>query len=151
MAIEFGRLKMKIAIASDHAGLEIKNFIGDVLKEKDIDVLDLGTNDTQSVDYPQFADKLSEVILNKQADLGVLVCGTGIGISIRANRHKGIRAALLYSDEVAEMVKKHNNANVIVFGGRTMSKEDIVKRIDIFLNTEFEGGRHQKRIDMLDM
>lgn len=142
---------MKIAIASDHAGLEMKNFIGNILKEKKIDVLDLGTNDDTSVDYPLFADKLTDAVLQKNADLGVLVCGTGIGISIRANRHKGIRAALLYSDEVAEMVKKHNNANVIVFGGRTMTKEDIAKRIDIFLKAEFEGGRHQKRIDMLDM
>lgn len=142
---------MKIAIASDHAGLEMKNFIGTALKEKGIDVLDLGTDSTESVDYPVFADKLAEAILNNKVELGVLVCGTGIGISIRANRHKGIRAALLYSDEVAEMVKKHNNANVMVFGGRTMNKDDVIKRIDIFLNTEFEGGRHQKRIDMLDM
>ncbi|MCM1324446.1 MAG: ribose 5-phosphate isomerase B [Acetobacter sp.] len=142
---------MKIAIASDHAGLEMKNFISNVLKEKEIDVVDLGTNDTQSVDYPLFADKLAAAVLNKQVDLGILVCGTGIGISIRANRHKGIRAAVLYSDEVAEMVKKHNNANVLVFGGRTMAKEDVAKRIGIFLNTEFEGGRHQNRIDMLDM
>jgi len=142
---------MKIAIASDHAGLEMKNFIGNVLKETQNDISDLGTNDTQSVDYPDFADKLAAAVLNKQADLGILVCGTGIGISIRANRHKGIRAAVLYSDEVAEMAKKHNNANVIVFGGRTMAKEDVAKRIRIFLDTEFEGGRHQRRIDMLDM
>lgn len=142
---------MKIAIASDHAGLEMKNFIGTVLKETQHDISDLGTNDTQSVDYPDFADKLAAAVLNKQADLGILVCGTGIGISIRANRHKGIRAAVLYSDEVAEMAKKHNNANVIVFGGRTMAKEDVAKRIRIFLDTEFEGGRHQRRIDMLDM
>lgn len=142
---------MKIAIASDHAGFEMKDFIRNILEEKHINILDLGTNDTTSVDYPLFADKLAEAVLSKQADLGILVCGTGIGISIRANRHKGIRAALLYSDEVAEMVKKHNNANVMVFGGRTMRKEDVAKRIDIFLNTEFEGGRHQKRIDMLDM
>lgn len=142
---------MKIAIASDHAGLEMKNFIGNVLKETQHDISDLGTNDTQSVDYPDFADKLAAAVLNKQADLGILVCGTGIGISIRANRHKGIRAAVLYSDEVAEMAKRHNNANVIVFGGRTMAKEDVEKRIRIFLDTEFEGGRHQRRIDMLDM
>ncbi len=142
---------MKIAIASDHAGLEMKNFIGTVLKETQNEISDLGTNDTQSVDYPDFADKLAAAVLNKHADLGILVCGTGIGISIRANRHKGIRAAVLYSDEVAEMAKKHNNANVIVFGGRTMAKEDVAKRIRIFLNTEFEGGRHQRRIDMLDM
>lgn len=142
---------MKIALASDHAGLEMKSFIKNVLKGKKIEVLDLGTNDTTSVDYPIFADKLVETVLAHKVDLGILVCGTGIGISIRANRHKGIRAALLYSDEVAEMVKRHNNANVMVFGGRTMAKEDVTKRIDIFLNTEFEGGRHQKRIDMLDM
>ena len=101
--------------------------------------------------YGSFADTVAKAVLDNNADLGVLVCGTGIGISIRANRHKGIRAALLYSDETAEMVKKHNNANIIVFGGRTMTKVDVAKRIDIFLNTEFEGGRHQKRIDLLDM
>ncbi|MBR5154362.1 MAG: ribose 5-phosphate isomerase B [Alphaproteobacteria bacterium] len=142
---------MNIAIASDHAGAETKNFIADFLKNKNINIVDLGCDGTQSVDYPLYADKLADYIIHNPSDLGILVCGTGIGISIRANRHKGIRAALLYSDEVAEMVKKHNNANVMVFGGRTMSKEDIAKRIDIFLNTEFEGGRHQKRIDMLDM
>ena len=111
----------------------------------------MGTNDTTSVDYPIFADKLADNILKKESDFGILVCGTGVGISIRANRHKGIRAALLYDDEVAIMAKKHNNANVIVFGGRTMNSNDVLKRIDIFLNTEFEGGRHQKRIDLLDM
>ncbi len=142
---------MKIAIASDHAGWEMKNYIVDILKDKKIDIHDLGTNDTSSVDYPLFADKVAKSILSQRADLGILVCGTGIGISIRANRYKGIRAAVLYSDEVAEMVKKHNNANIIVFGGRTMTQADVARRIDIFLNTTFEGGRHQKRIDMLDM
>ena len=142
---------MKIAIASDHAGVDMKNFVGIFLKNKNIDVVDLGCDGTQSVDYPLYADKLADYIIHNPSDLGILVCGTGIGISIRANRHKGIRAALLYSDEVAEMVKKHNNANVMVFGGRTMSKEEITRRIEIFLNTDFEGGRHQRRIDMLDM
>lgn len=142
---------MKIAIASDHGGVELKDLIGNYLKNKNIDVVDLGTNDTSSVDYPFYADKLAENVLQKESDLGVLVCGTGVGISIRANRHKGIRAALLYSDEVAKMAKMHNNANVIVFGGRTMSADDAINRIEIFLNTEFEGGRHQRRLDMLDM
>jgi ribose 5-phosphate isomerase B len=142
---------MKIAIASDHGGVELKDFIGNYLKNKNIDVVDLGTNDTSSVDYPFYADKLAENVLQKESDLGVLVCGTGVGISIRANRHKGIRAALLYSDEVAKMAKMHNNANVIVFGGRTMSYDDVINRIEIFLNTEFEGGRHQRRLDLLDM
>jgi len=142
---------MKIAIASDHGGVDLKEIISNFLKNKNFEVVDLGTNDTTSVDYPIFADKLADNILKKESDLGILVCGTGVGISIRANRYKGIRAALLYDDGVAVMAKKHNNANVIVFGGRTMNSNDVLKRIDIFLNTEFEGGRHQKRIDLLDM
>lgn len=142
---------MKFVVASDHAGVDMKDFIADFLKNKNFDVVDLGTNGTTSVDYPVYADKLANYILSNNDVLGILVCGTGVGISIRANRYKGIRAAILYSDEVAEMVKKHNNANVMVFGGRTMSKEDIIRRIDIFLNTEYEGGRHQRRIDMLDL
>ena len=142
---------MKIAIASDHGGVDLKEIISNFLKNKNFEVVDLGTNDTTSVDYPIFADKLADNILKKESDLGILVCGTGVGISIRANRYKGVRAALLYDDEVAVMAKKHNNANVIVFGGRTMNSNDVLKRIDIFLNTEFEGGRHQKRIDLLDM
>jgi ribose 5-phosphate isomerase B len=115
-----------------------------------VNILDLGTNNLESVDYPLYADKLVNSILNKESDFGILVCGTGIGISIKANRYKGIRAALLYDDNVALMTRKHNNANVMVFGGRTMNKDDVFNRIDIFLNTEFEGGRHQRRIDMLD-
>ena len=103
-----------------------------------------------SVDYPDFAQKVCQEILNAQADLGVLICGTGIGISIAANRFKGIRAALLYSDDVARLAKLHNNANIAVFGGRTMSVQEMKQRLDIFLNTEFEGGRHQRRIEMLD-
>ena len=142
---------MKFAIASDHAGVDMKNFISNYLENKTFEVVDLGCSGECSVDYPLFADKLAQFILENPSYLGILVCGTGIGISIRANRHKGIRAALLYSEEVAEMVKKHNNANVIVFGGRTMNTDDVQKRIEIFLNTEFEGGRHQKRIEMLDM
>ena len=141
---------MKIAIASDHAGFEMKQNIIDFLAKKNVDILNLGTDSTESVDYPLYADKLTDTILTNKADFGILVCGTGIGISIRANRHKGIRAALLYDDNVALMTRKHNDANVMVFGGRTMNKEDILKRIDIFINTEFEGGRHQRRIDMLD-
>lgn len=141
---------MKIAIASDHAGYQMKNDIQKFLTDKHIEVLNLGTDSDASVDYPHYADKLAANILAKKADLGILICGTGIGISMAANRHKGIRAALLYSDEVTVMAKKHNNANVMVFGGRTMNIKDVCQRIEIFLNTEFEGGRHQNRIDLLD-
>ncbi len=141
---------MKIAIASDHAGFRAKQAIIDYLKSLKHDVADLGTHNENSVNYPDYADKVSAHILSQKAELGVLVCGTGVGISIRANRHKGIRAAILYSDDVAVMAKQHNNANVIVFGGRTMSEEDIFRRISLFLSSQFEGGRHQNRIDMLD-
>lgn len=141
---------MKIAIASDHAGFDTKTFIVGYLKGKGIEVADLGTNNDTSVDYPLYADKVAAHILAQKADYGILVCGTGIGISIRANRHKGIRAAILYSDDVALMARKHNDANVMVFGGRTMDINDICRRIDIFLTAQFDGGRHQTRIDLLD-
>ena len=141
---------MKIAIASDHAGFEMKCFVLDYLKHKNFDVIDLGTHSSDAVNYPDYADKMAAHILSQKADLGILICGTGVGISIRANRHKGIRAAVLYSDEVTVLAKKHNNANVMVFGGRTMTKEDVLHRIDLFLDTTFEGGRHQTRIDLLD-
>ena len=141
---------MKIAVASDHAGFEMKDSILTYLKENKYEVIDLGTNSVNSVNYPDYGHKMAANILAGKADLGILVCGTGIGISIAANRHKGIRAAVLYSDEVAEMTKRHNNANVLVFGGRTMDKKDVIKRIEIFLNTPFEGGRHQERIELLD-
>lgn len=141
---------MKIAIASDHGGFELKEKIKAYFASKDILLNDLGTHSTESVDYPDFANKMAACVLNKEAELGILICGTGVGISIAANRHKGIRAALLYNNFVAEMAKKHNNANIIVFGGRTMAFEDVVSYIETFLNTSFEGGRHQIRIDKLD-
>ena len=139
---------MKIAIASDHGGFEMK----EELKKHyaALNLLDLGTYSTDSVDYPDYAHKMAKTILSGQADLGILVCGTGIGISIAANRHKGIRAALLYSDEAAKMAKAHNNANIIVFGGRTMTSEDVIKRIDTFMQTTYEGGRHQQRLDKIE-
>lgn len=139
---------MKIAIASDHGGFELK----EMLKKHYValNLLDLGTYSTDSVDYPDYAHKMAHTILSGQADFGILICGTGIGISIAANRHKGIRAALLYSDEAAKMAKAHNNANVIVFGGRTMAPEDVIKRIDIFMQTAYEGGRHQQRLDKIE-
>ena len=141
---------MKIAIASDHAGFQLKDFIVTYLKENNFEILDLGTNSENSVNYPDYGHKMAANILAHKADLGILVCGTGIGISIAANRHKGIRAALLYSDEVALLAKQHNNANILVFGGRTMHKNDVIKRIEIFLNASCEEGRHQQRIELLD-
>ena len=141
---------MKIAIASDHGGFDLKERLKDYFASKSIVLTDLGTNSPDSVDYPDFAKKMARRILGGEADLGILICGTGIGISIAANRFKGIRAALLYSPFAAEMAKKHNNANVVVFGGRTMSFEDVVANLEIFLNASFEGGRHLNRINKID-
>ena len=141
---------MKIAIASDHGGFDLKEQIKKHFSSLGTTLLDLGTYSADSCDYPDIAHKMVPYILQKKADLGILICGTGIGISIAANRFSGIRAALLYDDFTAEMAKKHNNANIMVFGGRTMMFEDVIRRIDIFLNTEYEGGRHDKRLSKIE-
>lgn len=141
---------MKIAIASDHGGFELKQKLIEYFAEKGQNLTDLGTHSTDSCDYPDIAHNMVKCLRAEQADFGILICGTGIGISIAANRFEGIRAALLYDDFTAEMAKKHNNANVIVFGGRTMKFEDVVKRINIFMNTEFEGGRHSTRLAKIE-
>ena len=139
---------MNIAIASDHGGVELKKQI--IKHFNALNLQDLGTNTSDSVDYPDYAKKMAKTILSGSADLGILICGTGIGISIAANRFSGIRAAILYSDEVARLAKQHNNANVLVFGGRTMKADDAIRRIEIFLSETYEGGRHQKRLDKIE-
>lgn len=142
---------MKIALASDHGGYQMKNIIAQNLKNQGFEIEDLGTNSEESVDYPDFAQRVVQEILSQKAELGILVCGTGIGISIAANRHKGIRAALLYDDYVAQVAREHNNANILCFGGRTMKIEDVMRRIDIFLKAKYEGGRHDRRLCKLDL
>ena len=139
-----------VALAADHGGFELKEFLKNNFEYSNISWIDIGTYNSESCDYPLIADKLAEVILNKQADIGVLICGSGIGISIAANRHKGIRAALLYNDEVASLAKEHNNANVAVFGARTQKRDDVVRYLTTFLNTSFSNGeRHCRRIEEL--
>ena len=142
---------MKVAIGADHGGFDAKEKLVTYLKNKGYAVADMGTNSSESVDYPDFAEKVCQEILQQKADFGILICGTGIGISIAANRHVGIRAALLYNDETAALARQHNNANIAVFGGRMMSVDDMEKRLDIFLNTGFEGGRHLRRIEKIDV
>lgn len=141
---------MKMAIASDHGGFELKQALITYFASQNCELEDLGTYDACSVDYPDYADKMAEHILTGKAALGILICGTGVGISIAANRHKGIRAALIYDEFVAEMARRHNNANIIVFGGRTMKVEDVIKYCEIFLSARFEGGRHLERLNKLD-
>lgn len=138
---------MKVAIGADHGGFELKEYLKKSCQDKGIEIVDLGTYSAESCDYPLIADKVAAEIIRGGADFGVLVCGTGIGISIAANRHKGIRAALLYNDAVAALAREHNDANIAVFGARTQDKTDVVRYLDIFLNTPFSNGeRHCRRI-----
>ncbi len=138
-----------IAIAGDHAGFELKSIIVQKLKDMGYEVLDLGTDGPESVDYPDFGYAMANAIKNHQAERGVLVCGSGIGISIAANRHKEIRAALISDALGARMSRLHNDANVICFGGRVIGVDVALDCLKIFLETGFEGGRHSRRVDKL--
>lgn len=138
-----------IAIASDHAGVELKAALIEELKSTGTPVLDLGTGGPESVDYPDFADALARAVLEGKASRGVLVCGTGIGISMAANRHKGIRAAHCRDTTDARFARLHNDANVIALGARTTGIEVAKDCLRTFLATPFEGGRHQRRVDKL--
>lgn len=139
---------MKIYIASDHAAFEEKNKLVDHLK-KEHEVIDLGTNSSDPTNYPEWAKKLVQKVRSEQVP-GILLCGSGIGVSMTANRYKGIRAALCRDEEDAKMSRLHNNANVLCLSGRRTPVDLIVKITDMFLSTSFEGGRHQTRIDQFD-
>lgn len=139
--------KETIAIACDHAGIEMKSAIGARLKEMGCEVLDLGTNSPCSVDYPDFAEAVSDALKDGKASRGVIVCGTGIGISIAANRHRHVRAALCHSETDARFARAHNDANVLALGARTTGIEVALDCLTAFMNTPFEGGRHQRRVN----
>ena len=136
----------KIVLASDHAGFKLKENIKFYLRKKMNKVIDLGTNSTDSVDYPDYAHLLSKKMKKNNNQFGILVCGTGIGMDITANRHKNIRAALCYNVKSAKLSREHNNANVITLGARLTKKKVALKCVNVFLNTDFKGGRHLKRI-----
>ncbi|MDK2848940.1 MAG: ribose 5-phosphate isomerase [Desulfuromonadales bacterium] len=136
-------------IASDHGGLDLKEHIKAYLKERGIEVRDLGTDNGDSVDYPDFGERVGKAISIGEAEKGILICGTGIGMSIVANKFPGVRAALIWDEFTARMSKEHNNANVVVMGGRTLSEEKAERMVGIWLDSKFEGGRHQKRLDKI--
>jgi len=141
---------MKVVIASDHAGYFLKEKVKDFLKREGHEVIDVGCHSAVSVDYPEYGFKAIEKLLNGEAERGILICGTGIGMSIIANRVSGIRAALCLDPFLAKMARLHNDANVLVMGGRIIADglaEEIVK---VFLSTPFEGGRHQRRLEMIE-
>lgn len=138
-----------IAIASDHGALELKNALTEDLERRGFSVLDLGTDGPDAVDYPDFADALAAAIREGRAARGVLLCGSGIGMSIAANRHREIRAALVHDNLAARIARRHNDANVLVMGGRFIGMEVAKDCLAAFLDTEFEGGRHARRVAKL--
>lgn len=138
-----------IAVASDHGGLDLKNAIVESLREQQIECVDLGTDGTASVDYPDFAEKVATAVASGTAKAGILICGTGIGMSISANKIPGIRAALVHDEFTAQMAAEHNAANILVLGGRVLSVEQGVRLVDVWLTSRFEGGRHQQRVDKI--
>ncbi len=140
---------MKLAIGADHAGYYLKEQVKEFLKSKNIDFKDYGTFKIESCDYPEYAYKVGQAVVNGEADLGILICGTGIGMSITANKIKGIRAALVYDEQTAKLSRQHNDANVLCLGGRLTPEEEAKKIVDVWLNTSFEGGRHEKRIKLI--
>lgn len=138
---------MKIAIGSDHGGYELKEVIKALLSDEGIKYMDLGPENEESVDYPVYGQKVAEAVAGGQAERGIAICGTGVGISIAVNKIPGIRGSLCTNEYMAEMTRRHNNSNVLVLGGRVLGTELAKAIVKKWLYTEFEGGRHQRRLD----
>ena len=141
---------MKLSIACDHAGYNYKEEVKKYLENKGHQVVDCGTYSLESCDYPIFGKEAARKVANKEVDFGILICSSGEGIMIAANKVPGVRAGLAYNDDVARLIRQHNNANMIAFGANFMALEDVKRRIDIFLDTEFEGGRHERRVNEIE-
>ncbi len=142
--------RIKLAIASDHGGYVLKNDLYKRLLIKGYDIVDFGTNSTESCDYPVYAKKVCSAILNNEVHYGILICGTGLGMQMAANRFKGIRAACVSDTYSAKMSRLHNNSNVLTMGARVIGEGLAYDIVDVWLGTNYEGGRHEKRIKMLD-
>ncbi|MCP4604757.1 MAG: ribose 5-phosphate isomerase B [Proteobacteria bacterium] len=142
---------MRLAIASDHGGFELKQSLKKSLVNPEIEIFDLGVHSTDSVDYPDQAHGLAEAVLSNKANFGILICGTGIGISIAANRHPGIRAALCTDPFMARMSREHNDANILCLGGRVIGPSLAEEIVRAFLAGKFEGGRHARRLDKIEL
>ena len=140
---------MKIAIGNDHSAVELKNIIVDFLKEKGIEVLNLGTDSSESCDYPVYGEKVGRAVVSGEADLGIAICGTGLGISLAANKVKGVRACVCSEPYTAKLSRMHNNSNVLAFGARVVGSELAKMITEAWLDAEFEGGRHERRVQML--
>ena len=141
---------MKIAIGNDHAGVEVKEKIKDHLIKKGHTVINKGYDGKESVDYPDYIHPVSLEVKEKKAQIGIIICGSGNGAAMTANKHKGVRAAICWSEEIAELARQHNDANIISIPSRFLSEEEIINIVDAFIKTDFEGGRHKRRIDKID-
>ena len=141
---------MKIALGADHGGFELKEKVKTHLIKKGYEVLDLGTNSTDSVDYPEFGHAVGHAVVDKKVEFGIVVCGTGIGISIAANKVPGVRAALCTNTTMARLTREHNNANILAMGGRIIGDVLALEMVDTFIDTEFQGGRHENRINKIE-
>jgi len=140
---------MKVAIGCDHAGYDYKDKVIKVLKKKGIEVIDHGTNSNESVDYPDFVHPTADDVENGKADLGLLICGSGNGVAMTANKHQGIRAALCWNTELAALARQHNDANMMAIPARFISQRMANAMVRIFVETDFEGGRHQRRVNKI--
>lgn len=141
----------KICIASDHAGFEMKEFLVGLLASMEYEVFDFGCHSEESCDYPDFGHPLAEAVSKGEFERGISVCGSGVGISIVVNRHKGVRGALCWEPAIAELARKHNDANVLCLPARFMDNETATECVRIFLGTDFEGGRHQRRVEKIEL
>lgn len=140
---------MKIAMGNDHTGIELKNIIKEFVEGKGYEVIDLGTNAPESCDYPVYGEKVGRAVADGEADLGIAICGTGVGISLACNKVKGIRACVCSEPYTAKLSRQHNNSNVLAFGSRVVGSELAMMITEAWLDAAFEGGRHQRRVDMV--
>lgn len=140
---------MRVAIGNDHSAVELKEIIADYVRELGHEAISLGTDTTQSCDYPLYGEKVGRAVVSGEADLGIAICGTGLGISLAANKVKGVRACVCSEPYTARMSRLHNNANVLCFGARVVGSELAKMITQVWLETEFEGGRHQRRVDQI--
>jgi len=139
----------KIAIGSDHAGFELKKKVIQFLNDKSIEIIDFGPFTEEKADYPDYAHPIASAVEKMEVDLGILICGSGNGINMTANKHQGIRSALCWQEDIAEMARQHNNANIIALPARYISDEEALKCVNIFITTDFEGGRHKDRVEKI--
>ena len=140
---------MKIVIGSDHAGFELKSVVIKHLHAKNYQVIDKGTESSESTDYPTFGHAVANAIEVAEADFGILICGSGNGVAMTANKHIGIRCALCWTKEISELARAHNDANILALPARFVSEKEALAIVDAFITTEFEGGRHQRRVNMI--